>query len=155
MKLRHWNRLFEECGLPYQYTNRITIHTLEKLGILSQKEKIQLISSSAQNESQLETDFSNIKMKWTEVQLPLLDSQVQAEDSLLLGDVDTLFQEISDAQIRLQQILSVPFVQTIRDEIQELSEMLENYANIIDAWVTFQSNWTILASFSRRNKSNF
>lgn len=147
MKLRHWNRLFDECGVSNLYTKKITINGLSKLGILSQKEKIQTISSSAQNESQLETDFSNIKMKWIEVQLPLLDSQVKADDSLLLGDVDKLFQEISDAQIRLQQILSVPHVQTIRQEIQDLSEMLENYAHVLDAWITFQSNWTILSCF--------
>ncbi|OHS94777.1 hypothetical protein TRFO_39049 [Tritrichomonas foetus] len=147
LRLRHWNKLFDECGQPNQYTPQITISEMAKMGILAQKEKIHVITSNSQGECELETNFSNIKMKWMEVQLPLLDSQVKSEDSLLLGNVNLLFQEITDTQLTLQQMLQVPFVQSIAKDIKELSLVLENYAQVVDAWSTFQANWVILSTF--------
>ncbi|OHS96659.1 Dynein heavy chain family protein [Tritrichomonas foetus] len=147
MHFRHWNSLFNQCGQANTYYAQIKIDELISLGILNETEKIKTIASTAKGESQLETDFQAVTARWQEVKLPLLESQPKAEDSLLLGDLNSLFQEIYDTQITLNQMLLFPYVQGIKDSILQFSNSLESYAKIMDAWSTFESNWVILSPF--------
>ena len=154
---RHWKQLFEECGKENLYTPQTTVNDLINLGILNQKEKINLITSNSEGESKVEMDFKNIKTKWLEIQLPLANSRDKEEESLLLGNTSGLFNDIADSQIRLQNLLTAPFVESISKDIKDLSLTLENYAHILDAWAIFQSNWLVLNSFFSHDeiKQNF
>ncbi|EAX91539.1 Dynein heavy chain family protein [Trichomonas vaginalis G3] len=145
MQTHHWNTLFESCGRPNAYYSQIKIDELISLGILQQKEKIQQITSTSQGESRLEHSFQAINSHWQEVHIPLLDIQDKKEDELMLGNLDSLFAQIADTQEQLDQMLSVPFVQGIKDHVLSLSFKLENIARILDEWLIFQSNWPLLS----------
>lgn len=146
MRKRHWLQLVND------YDSQITINDLVKKDVLKQKEKISIITQNAHGESKLETDFANIKQKWLEIQIPLIEQQTKLDDYLLLGDVNLLFNEIIDTQIVLHNMLQIPFAQTIKDDILNLLSILENYAHAIDAWSVFQSNWVILLSLFQQDE---
>lgn len=145
MQLHHWNKLFTDCGQSNAYYGQIKIDELISLGILGEREKIAAITSTSQGESQLEMEFQVINNEWKTKEIPLLEGQVKGEDQLLLGDTTELFQEIADTQIKLQNMLNIPFVQGIKENILTLSSTLETIAQILESWKGFQLNWQILS----------
>ncbi|EAY23175.1 Dynein heavy chain family protein [Trichomonas vaginalis G3] len=147
MEGQHWIELFDECGQPGKYTPEIKIIDLLQLNILSEKEKIEKITSTSKGESALIEEFKKISAHWEEVQLPLRDGQQKADDSLLLGDLNPLFKEIKSSQDELQKMLQIPFVHVVKKELMELGSNLQRYAEILDMWRSFQSNWVILQAF--------
>jgi len=147
MQSQHWTKLFDECGLQGLYNPLVRIEDLIDLGILAEKEKIEVVTNNSKGESQLEADFQSIYMRWQEVHVPLLDSQQKSEDSLLLGNLDQLFSEINDTQIRLQTMLAIPFAEKINNSIIELSTRLDYYEKVFYAWAKFQGNWIIVSAF--------
>ena len=146
MQVRHWNTLFEECQQTNSYNTQITIEELLSLGILKMKDKIEQISSTSHGESELESEFQRISNYWNKVQLPLAEQQLKSDDSVIIGPTDQLVNEIFDTLITLQRMLSLPFVQGIRESVILLSSTLENIAYILESWRVFQNNWAILSS---------
>jgi len=145
MQTHHWNKLFEECGQPTAYHQGITIVELNALGILSETEKIIEITSKSQGESQLEAEFKAIQLYWQEVKIPLLESEKCTREEPMIGNLQSLFHDIAETQINLQKMLSIPFVQGIKDSIITLSTKLESISKILEEWQVFQLNWPILS----------
>ena len=143
MQPHHWIKLFQACGKPDAFYSQIKIEELIELGILSQKEKIIEVTSISQGESQLETEFQAINAHWSDARLPVVENEKDV-DTITLGDLTILFEQIADAQITLDEMLSIPFVQGIKESVLSLSAKLENIAKILDQWVVFQNNWSIL-----------
>jgi hypothetical protein len=141
---RHWASLFSSCNAQAQYHPKITIDELVNLGILRQKEQIEEIAQTAQGESELEAEFSEITNRWKRVQMPLLEGQLKTEESLLIGQTDTLLADIHDTLATLSRMLSLSYVQGIKDAVAALSSTFENLARIIEAWRLFQNNWIVL-----------
>ena len=145
MQTHHWNTLFEECGRSNAYYAQIKIDELVSLGILDKIDKIREITKTSQGESKLESEFQSINTHWEEVNLPLLEGQDDSDNNLTLGNLDMLFSQIADTQLKLENMLNVPFVQGIKDNVLNLSLRLEQIAKILDEWLVFQSNWPLLS----------
>ncbi|OHS99158.1 Dynein heavy chain family protein [Tritrichomonas foetus] len=146
MQHRHWQVLFEECGLPGSYHSDIKLDEIVQLGILADKDRIDSETRVAVGESQLEEEFKQIQNRWCAVQLPILDGQTKSEDSLLLDNVENMISEIEDAVLALTRMCSLPFVHGVRDQVSKLQSSLENAALILQAWQLFQRNWVLLSS---------
>lgn len=146
MQIRHWNALFEECNQQNGYHSQITIDELLNLGILKMSEKIEQITSTSQGESELEAEFLSISNHWNKVQLPLVEQQIKSDETLLIGNTESLVSEIYETLATLQHMLSLPFVQGVRETVSSLYSTLENITQILEAWRIFQSNWIILSA---------
>ncbi|KAK8895532.1 hypothetical protein M9Y10_023999 [Tritrichomonas musculus] len=146
MQLRHWNLLFESCDHKDQYHDEITIGELLRFGILFAKEKINEITATSQGESELEAEFVGIMNHWETVQMPLAETQIKIEETLLLGPTDSLLHEIQDTLATLSRMLSLPYVQGIREDVSKLGSNLENLSLIIEMWQLFQGNWVVLSA---------
>jgi hypothetical protein len=107
--------------------------------ILKNIDKIKEITVISISGNQLEADFQTKNNQWKEGLLPIEDSVIIQEDLLLLGSIDILFQNISDAQISLQKMFSTPCVQGIREEVVHLSTTLENCVIVLEKWFRLQT----------------
>jgi energy-coupling factor transporter ATP-binding protein EcfA2 len=146
MQVRHWNALFEECQQHTSYSQQTTIADLLQLGILKMREQIEHITSTSQGESELEADFQKITNHWNKVQLAVVEQPIRTDDNLLLAPTDNLLADIYDAIATLQNMLSLPFVQGVREAVVSLLTTLEHITLILDAWRAFQSNWIVLSA---------
>ena len=146
MQVRHWNALFEGCGLTVPYNAGITISDLLSLGILKMRDKIEKITATSHGESELEQEFQQISNHWNKVQLPLVEQAIKTDENLPLGPTDKLISEIFSTLAGLQRMLSLPFVQGIREAVDNLSNTLENITLILDAWKKFRGNWVVLSA---------
>lgn len=146
MQERHWKILFERCNHKNEYNEEVTIGDLLKFGILQNKEQIDEITATSQGESELECEFLDISNYWNKVQMPLAETQIKSEETLLLGNTESLLIEIQNALITLSRMLALPYVQGIRENVLKLSYNLENVSSIIEAWKLFQRNWIVLSS---------
>lgn len=142
MQQHHWQKLFQECGKPDGYYSQIKIEELVAMGILDHKEEIAHMTSTSQGESQVETEFHAMQKHWNTIELPLTDA---TEERLTLGNLSGLFSEIVNTQIHLQQMLRIPYVRSISEQIISLGQKLEDVAQILELWEIFQSRWQCLA----------
>ena len=142
MHLHHWNQLFEDCGQRNAYYTQIRIKELISLGILQESDKIAMVTSTSQGESQLETEFRDITKHWKEMEIPIIS---RSEDNIFIGDISPVLADIVDTQITVNRMLSVPYCQGIRESVLALSKKIEGYAAILEAWSTFQKNWVVLS----------
>lgn len=142
MKLHHWNQLFEDCGHRNAYYSQIRIRELISMGILNETEKISLVTSTSQGESQLKTEFRDITKHWKEMELPVV---AKSDENILIGDIQPILADIVDSQMTVSRMLNVPYVHGIREQVLELSKTLETYAAILEVWTVFQKNWVIVS----------
>lgn len=155
MQPRHWQALFDEAKLPNSYHPEIRLDELINLGIFAQKDRIQEQAAVARGEFQLEEEFQQVLSRWSDVQLPVVETQVKSEDSLLLGDVQTMIMDIEDSVMSLGRMAALPFVLGVRDQIVKLQLQLESVALILEAWQLFQRNWLICGTlFSHEDSKN-
>jgi phage shock protein A len=146
MQVRHWNAFFEECQQHTSYSQQTTIADLLQLGVLKMREQIEHITATSQGESELEADFQKISNHWNKVQFAIVEQPIRTEDNLLLAPTDNLLADIYDTIAILQNMLSMPFVQGVREAVVSLLTNLEHITLILDAWRTFQSNWIVLSA---------
>ena len=146
LQARHWNSLFEECGKANAYHPGITLGELITLGILDHKDVIKRITTTSTGESELESKFIVINSYWAKVILPLLDLQTKNDENIMIGDVSGLIRELTDATINLQNMLLLPYVSGVREQVVQLSTLLENIIRILEEWKHFQSNWVVLSN---------
>lgn len=147
MQKVHWDKLFLVCGLANKYNTQVRIIDLIDSGVLKNTTEIERITQESRGEAELEHEFSGILQRWKEIQLPLLDKQVKTDDSLLLGNIEPIYQKIIDSQLSLKRMLTLPFTKNIRDRIIDLSQTLETYGTILEQWSVFQANWLVLQAF--------
>lgn len=147
MHNHHWNKLFEECCESKSYHEQIKIDELLDYGVLAEKEKIRAITTISKGEAQLESEFKLLLSKWKEVRLPILYSNVRAEDSLLLENSDKLLLEIDDAQIEIQRMIRSPFVQRLKQQVINMESTLRGFTSLLKSWQEFQSMWIVLSVF--------
>ncbi|OHT02076.1 Dynein heavy chain family protein [Tritrichomonas foetus] len=146
MQTHHWNTLFQICGQPNAYYSQIKIGELIKYNILKEKEKIADITTTSQGESQLEAEFQAISAHWKNVEIPLIESDEEmTADTMTLGSLDQLFKEINESQAYLQNMLQIPFVKCVKDDVISLSVQIQNAAQILEAWQRFQTNWKYIS----------
>jgi hypothetical protein len=124
MHFHHWAQLFDDCGKSNSYYGGIKIDELIQLGILKEAEKIKMITLTARGESTLEKQFNDMQSRWKLAQLPVV--AVESED-IIIGDTSDLFTEIADAQLKLYDMLNVPYVKGIKASVLALSVKLESF----------------------------
>jgi len=154
MLIHHWNKLFDECGQSNAYYAQIRIDELITLGILQRKEQIETISITAQGEARLESEYQSLLHRWKEIRLPILPNPKQIPDTLVLGNTYPILAEIYDSQLQIHRMLSVPFVIGLKDSIMSLSSSLEHFAQVLEVWKVFQSNWSIVSTFFLKSDSS-
>lgn len=145
MKQTNWIELFKITGNnPDSYNESITIGELINLGVLKNKDKIQEITATSRAEYEICSKFEFVNEEWQKVQMPLIDVTFRTEDTLMLGDISTLMDQIDNNISVFTNIFNNPYASIIREQVLEQLNHLENYSFIIEQWMSFQNNWTLL-----------
>ena len=153
MSFNHWSKLFEYCGHPKGYYAQIKIDEMLQLHIFDNRDAINNISEIAQGESQLSSEFAILLQHWKEVKIPLEESQLITEDSLMIGDIGPILGDIDDAKIQVQRMLEGEYVQGVKQQVLSLGTMLENFSQVLKAWKAFQNNWIVLSVFFAKEET--
>ena len=90
MQPRHWHQLFEHAGIKALYHSDNQLKELIALDVFKYQAIIEMVTTTAVGESDVETSYKTIESKWKEVLLPIVKGQQKTDDSLLIVDTAEL-----------------------------------------------------------------
>jgi dynein heavy chain len=114
IKPRHWTKLFEAVGQPYDEDTIFSLVQLREYGILAQEDIIKEISTVASGEYELETTLENIETTWNSMTFKLIPYHNKSKNIYILTGVEEIQQLVEDHEITLTTMLSSEYVAGIR-----------------------------------------
>ncbi|XP_077876201.1 dynein axonemal heavy chain 8 isoform X2 [Ictidomys tridecemlineatus] len=145
MKLRHWDRISELTGTPFDVeSDSFCLRNIMEAPLLKNKDDIEDICISASKEKDIEAKLTQVIENWTNQNLSFATFKGKGE--LLLkgtesGEIITLME---DSLMVLGSLLSnrynTPFKKTIQNWVYKLSTS----SDIIEEWLVVQNLWVYL-----------
>lgn len=145
IKPRHWEEINSHLSkkLPYQDPAFELSHILDST-ILTIKEEVEEICDGADKQLQIEKKLTDLKDHWATAMFEF--SLWKNRDVPVLKAFGYVIEELEEAQLQLQTLLSVRHVAPFREEVQRFLTQLSDTADILEMWVKVQMLWTSLES---------
>jgi dynein heavy chain len=148
MKTRHWEEIrdivkangkslpFDEEGFSLQY--------LIEAEISRNKDDIEEICDGADKQLQIERKMTELKELWAMAAFEF--AMWKSRDVPVLKAYGVVIEDLEEAQLLLQTLLSVRHVAPFRGDVQKFLTMLSDTADTLELWVKVQMLWTSLES---------
>jgi dynein heavy chain len=145
VKPRHWNEVIQITGTTFPFeAETFALSNILSSNILEFKEDVEEIADGADKQLGIETKLSDIKETWSRRRFDFGIWQSRGVHVLLaFGQV---VEDLEDAQLQLQTILSMRHVTPFRDEVQSKLTELSNTTDELELWIKVQLMWTSLES---------
>ncbi len=148
IKPRHWieiNALLapSKTVLPFQDEEFALSHVLDST-MIQFKEEVEEICDGADKQLAIERRLHEMKERWS---IATFEFAVwKSRDVPVLKAFGFVIEELEEAQLQLQSLLSVRHVAPFRDEVQKFLTSLSDTADTLEMWVKVQMLWTSLES---------
>ena len=148
IKPRHWleiNQLLTaaKTSLPFQDEDFALSHIIDS-GMIQFKEEVEEICDGADKQLGIERRVTELKEQWAMAQFEF--SIWKNRDIPVLKAFGFVIEELEEAQLTLQSLLSVRHVAPFREEVQKFLTSLSDTADTLEMWVKVQMLWTSLES---------
>ncbi len=121
---RHWRKLFEAVGQPYEEDSLFTLTQLRQYGILGRTWDLEdwhlvptlivEISTLATGEYELESSLQNIEQFWGKASFDLVPYHNKTKNMHILAGVDEIKHYLEDHEITLTNMLNSVYVAGIQ-----------------------------------------
>jgi dynein heavy chain len=150
IKPRHWiemNSLLtstQGCkSLPYTNEN-FCLSDILNSNLIKLKEEFEEICDGADKQLAIERKMIEMRETWASFQFEF--SMWKNRDIPVLKAFGFVIEELEEAQLQLQMLLSVRHVAPFRDDVQKFLSSLSDTADTLEMWVKVQLLWTSLES---------
>jgi dynein heavy chain len=130
-------------GLPYSDEDFCLKHIFES-NIINFTEDIEEICDGADKQLAIEKKLTEMKDHWMVANFEF--SMWKSRDIPVLKAFGFVIEELEEAQLQLQTLLSVRHVAPFRDDVQKFLSLLSDTADTLEMWVKVQMLWTSLES---------
>eukprot|EP00937_MAST-01D_sp_MAST-1D-sp2_P000194 g194.t1 len=140
---RHWGEVMRVMGTTFNVEgSEFKLHTLLDSDILQYAEEIEDITDGADKQLGIEKKLGDIKELWAVrdfEMLPWRDGGIH-----ILSAVTPLIEDLEDAQMNLQTMLTMRHIGPFREEAQLKLELLSNTCDNLELWLKVQMMWCSL-----------
>ena len=143
LKTRHWTKIFDALEVQYVEGRPFSLSDLLEWGILSIRDKVEEISSTAAGEFALETSLEEIKQAWAKTYFELSRYR-DSKDKFYITKIEDILTLLEDHQVSVQTMLGSRHVKEIRGIIEEWDVKLRLIQDVIDEWLSCQKQWMYL-----------
>ena len=151
IKKRHWmeiNGLLASAvppckQLPFEDENFAFQHLVDS-NIIKLKEEIEEICDGADKQLSIEKKMQEMKERWTIMTFEF--AMWKSREVPVLKAFGFVIEELEEAQLQLQTLLSVRHVAPFRDDVQKFLTLLSDTSDTLEMWVKVQMLWTSLES---------
>jgi dynein heavy chain len=145
MKKRHWTDITTITGSTFPVESEtFKLFTILDSNILEFKEDVEEICEGADKQLGIETKLKDIKEKWTSALFEFIMWKTRAVP--VLRGFGLIIEELEDAQLQLQSMLSMRHVTPFREEVQGKLSQLSDTADTLEQWIKVQLLWQSLES---------
>lgn len=111
------------------------------------KDDIVDISMQATQEDKLESEYTEVEKKWSELQLNAVEYTRQdnkVSNAKVLSGIDDLNTELDEILANMNNILGSRYLKKLRKKAEELQRNVLNAQDTLGDWVQVQKNWMYL-----------
>ena len=148
IKPRHWIEINNylapsKTTLPFQDEEFQLAHIFNS-AMIQFKEEVEEICDGADKQLQIEKRLHELKENWTLATFEF--TMWKNRDIPVLKAYGFVIEELEEAQLQLQSLLSIRHVSPFRDDVQKFLTTLSDTADTLEMWVKVQMLWTSLES---------
>ena len=145
IKPRHWvevNQLVNGV-LPFE-SEGFTLSDIVRSSLLSHRDEVEEVSMGADKQMHLEGQINELKTRWTTAAFEF--SALKNRDIPILKSFGSIVEDLEEAQMLIQSLLSVRHVGPFRDELTKLLGQLSDTSDTLELWLKVQMLWSSLES---------
>ncbi|OQS05067.1 dynein heavy chain, outer arm [Thraustotheca clavata] len=145
IKPRHWQDIVNTTGVTLAFdSDTFRLKDLLDAHLLQNKDEIEYICDSAQKQLQIEIKLKDLKEVWAAATFEF--GEWKSRGIPVLKGFVVVIEELEEAQLQLQGMLSLRHVVPFRDLVQAKLTQLSETADVLELWVKVQTLWMSLES---------
>src|SRR5690606_7636073 len=144
IKDRHWDEVMELTGTTFDVHGDFKLQTLLELRMEEYKESIEEITDGADKQAKIERGLMEISDIWATTDFNFQEWKSRGIN--ILRGVPGAMEELEEAQMNLQAMLTMRHVAPFRELAQQLLQSLSNTSDNLERWLKVQLMWCSLES---------
>lgn len=143
LKDRHWEKIAELVNVDIKNSENFTLRDLIDKGVTKFQEEINVIATSALQESILEEMMLKVTTIWEKMIFDVKPYK-DVKDLYILGDVSEVIASLDDSLVTINTVLGSRYVSGIRSYVDTWRNKLMLFQETLDEWLMCQRNWMYL-----------
>jgi dynein heavy chain len=145
IKDRHWEEVMQITGSTLDFAGpEFRLGSLLEISLIEKKEEIEEVTDGADKQLKIERGLAEITERWTTATFQFREWKGR-NIQILQGTVG-IMEELEEAQMNLQGMLTMRHVTPFREEAQALLGKLSETSDVLERWLKVQMMWCSLES---------
>jgi len=142
---RHWEEVMEITKSQFDFGGvEFRLQSLLDIGLVAKKDEIEEVTDGADKQLKIEKGIEELEARWFFLCFQFREWKGR-NIQILLGTVGVM-EELEEAQMNLQGMLTMRHVAPFRDRAQELLQRLSETSDTLERWLKVQMMWCSLES---------
>lgn len=142
---RHWEEVMLITGSNFDFTGPdFKLQSLLEIGMVAKKDEIEEVTDGADKQLKIEKNLEEAEQRWRTAMFSFKEWKGRTVQ-ILTGQV-AVMEELEEAQMTLQGMLTMRHVSPFRDRAQELLQDLSETSDTLERWMKVQMMWCSLES---------
>ena len=138
IKPRHWTEVIKISNADFTPGPELTLQDLLDAHLEDYKDDIEDITEGADKQLGIETKLGEIKDRWLIEEFQFMDYPKHSPPLFILMGVPRLMEDLDEAQMNLQTLLTMKHVTPFREEVQSKLTQLSDTQETLDRWLKVQ-----------------
>eukprot|EP00814_Leptocylindrus_danicus_P009510 CAMPEP_0116004988 /NCGR_PEP_ID=MMETSP0321-20121206/911_1 /TAXON_ID=163516 /ORGANISM="Leptocylindrus danicus var. danicus, Strain B650" /LENGTH=4605 /DNA_ID=CAMNT_0003473357 /DNA_START=128 /DNA_END=13942 /DNA_ORIENTATION=- len=146
IKVRHWEEVMEICEMRFDVIGNpdFKLQSLLEADLVSKRDEIEEVTDGADKQLKIEHQLEEIHELWDSKEF--LFQEWKERGVHVLKATPLVMEELEEAQMNLQTVLTMRHVTPFRKEAQELLGSLSETSDTLERWIKVQLLWCALES---------
>jgi len=146
IKARHWDEVMKICDVELDVigNSEFKLESLIEADLVSVSDDVEEVTDGADKQLKIEQQLQEIKEQWDGQEFSF--QQWKDRGIYILKATPLVMEELEEAQMNLQTMLTMRHVAPFRNLAQELLGQLSDTSDTLERWVKVQLMWCALES---------
>lgn len=142
---RHWEEVKEITKSSFDHTGAdFKLQSLLDIDLVSKRDEVEEVTDGADKQLKIETNLEDIENRWRTANFMFKEWKGRSIQ-ILQGTVGVM-EELEEAQMNLQGMLTMRHVTPFRERAQETLQLLSETSDTLERWLKVQMMWCSLES---------
>ena len=142
---RHWEEVMEITKSSFDFEGpEFRLQSLLDINLVAKRDEIEEVTDGADKQLKIERGLEDIEERWRTAKFVFREWKGRSIQ-ILQGTVGVM-EELEEAQMNLQAMLTMRHVTPFRERAQELLQLLSETSDTLERWLKVQMMWCSLES---------